>query len=147
MTKEKNNIFIPDFMIILQLLKYKERTPTEINLITRITHSHVYGIKNDFLKQDWISIRQEGRNKYMCLTEKGKLVSEKLNDFIVSIGIKNEELLLFRRQNNNQNIMLNVFDDNDKLEKEKLEEYKNMLMKKNGGLNKNDVDFIYGNSD
>ena len=99
MKTENKYIIIPDFMILLKSLEHNEtKSISDIHRETKITYSHVHGIKNMMLNKGWISQTsvEEDKKKILLLTEKGKSIVLKVNSLLEEIGITDFNIVEFQ---------------------------------------------------
>ncbi len=93
------NIYLPDWMIILSEINKGRNNLLDLQLVTKITYSHLHGIHKIFIKQKWITVKKVGGRNVLTLTKLGKQISNIIMDLCININIQYEDIIYFRRVN------------------------------------------------
>jgi predicted transcriptional regulator len=96
--KTFEKIFIvPDFMITLVAIDDNPGTDfTQLHYKSKITYSHLHGIKRFLEHKEWIYITEDGKRHIPHLTEKGKEILGNIYKLLDSMGITKQDVYNFK---------------------------------------------------
>jgi len=89
-------MIVPDFMIVMRAMRKGMETLSEIHYKTKITYSHLCGVRKLLEDKQWIVCKKQGRKNLISLTDKGEEIVDVIEQLFEVLGINEENLMKFR---------------------------------------------------